>query len=270
VTWREDGHVVLAGPAVLVAEGELWLTGLTPAQAAAAVKDAVGGWGLAWMSDAGDPRPRQGRAGPARPAAVPPGPRRRARRRARRGGRRRRGVLPAAVVRAAWEEGRALVEPLDAARFYAGLLRRAVPRAVRRRPDLPRLVELLERVVDGAPTSACRCSPGWRALPRPDDAAGRAGLLLNVLREHRGSVHAAACAAMGLGPLQAIMAGSYGEANARFFEWPEPYPDPAPYRGRWDAAEDLTSAAAGRRTTRSTRGARRAGRGWCSGRSPRP
>jgi diaminopimelate epimerase len=26
VTWREDGHVVLAGPAVLVAEGELWLT----------------------------------------------------------------------------------------------------------------------------------------------------------------------------------------------------------------------------------------------------
>jgi len=24
VTWREDGHVVLAGPAVLVAEGELW------------------------------------------------------------------------------------------------------------------------------------------------------------------------------------------------------------------------------------------------------
>ena len=27
VTWREDGHVVLAGPAVLVAEGQLWLTG---------------------------------------------------------------------------------------------------------------------------------------------------------------------------------------------------------------------------------------------------
>jgi len=26
VTWREDGHVVLAGPAVLVAEGELWAT----------------------------------------------------------------------------------------------------------------------------------------------------------------------------------------------------------------------------------------------------
>ena len=27
VTWREDGHVEMAGPAVLVAEGETWLTG---------------------------------------------------------------------------------------------------------------------------------------------------------------------------------------------------------------------------------------------------
>ena len=35
------------------------------------------------------------------------------------------------------------------------------------------------------------------------------------------------------------------EANARFFEWPEPYPDPDLHRARWDAAEDLTAAAAG-------------------------
>ena len=69
-------------------------------------------------------------------------------------------------------------------------------------------------------------------------------MLLNCLREHRGSVHACAVAAVGLGPLEAIMAGSYGEQNARFFEWPEPYPDPALHRARWDAAEDLTSAAA--------------------------
>ena len=42
------------------------------------------------------------------------------------------------------------------------------------------------------------------------------------------------------------MTGSYGAANARFFEWPEPYPDPELWRARWDAAEDLTSAAVGR------------------------
>jgi len=49
---------------------------------------------------------------------------------------------------------------------------------------------------------------------------------------------------MGLHPLEAVLAGAYGEANARFFEWSEPYPDPAEHRARWDAAEDLTAAAA--------------------------
>jgi hypothetical protein len=103
----------------------------------------------------------------------------------------------------------------------------------------------VERVVDAAEPLGLPLFAGWRLLPRPDDAPGRLGLLLNVLREHRGAVHTAAVAAMGIPPLAAIMAGSYGEASARFFEWPEPYPDPAPWRARWDAAEDLTSAAAG-------------------------
>ena len=48
---------------------------------------------------------------------------------------------------------------------------------------------------------------------------------------------------MGLTPLEAIVSGTYGEANARFFEWPEPYPHVRP--ARWDAAEDLTAATAG-------------------------
>jgi hypothetical protein len=220
--------------------------GLTPAQAAAAVKDPIGAWGLTWMSDAGirargkaelglrgRPLYHLGRAGVLGDVPVEVVIAAEA-------------FFPPAVVRAAWEEGRALVEPLAAARFYAECCSGLFRERYGDRPDLQRLVELLERVVDGADDLGLPLFAGWRALPRPDDAAGRAGLLLNVVREHRGSVHAAACAAMALGPLQAIMAGSYGEANARFFEWPEPYPDPAPFRARWDAAEDLTSAAAGR------------------------
>jgi hypothetical protein len=224
--------------------------GLTPAQAAAAVKDAVGAWGFAWMSDAGvrargkaelglrgRPLYHLGRGGALGDVPVEVVVAAEA-------------FFPPEVVRAAWEEGRALVEPLEAARFYAGccagVFRERYCPSPSDRPDLARLAELLERVVDGADAAGLPLFAGWRALPRPDDDAGRAGLLLNVLREHRGSVHAAAVAAMGLGPLEAIMAGSYGEANARFFEWPEPYPDPAPFRARWDAAEDLTSAAAGR------------------------
>jgi hypothetical protein len=219
---------------------------LTAIETADAVKDAIGGWGFAWMSDAdvrargkaelglrGRPLYHLGRAGALGdvPVEVVIAAE---------------GFFPPEVVRAAWAEGRALVAPLDAARFYAGCCADVFRQRYGSAADLPRLVALLERVVDGADGLGLPLFVAWRALPRPDDAAGRAGLLLNLLREHRGSGHLAACAAMGLGPLEAIMAGSYGAANARFFEWPEPYPDGALFRAHWDAAEDLTRAAAAR------------------------
>lgn len=219
--------------------------GLTAAQAADAVKDAIGCWGLTWMTDAdvrargkavlglrGRPLYHLGRGGALGDVPVEVVIAAEA-------------FFPPEVVRAAWEEGRALVEPLEAARFYAGCCAQVFRDRYGSAPDLDRLAGLLERVVDSAPDLGLPLFAGWRALPRPDDAAGRVGLLLNVLREHRGSVHAAACAATGLAPLPAIVAGSYGAANARFFEWPEPYPDPAPHRAKWDAAEELTRAAAG-------------------------
>lgn len=217
---------------------------LTPAQAAAALKDPVGAWGFTFMSDAGvrergktelglrgRPLYHLGRAGAMGDVPVEVVVAAEA-------------FFPPEVVEKAWTEGRAVCEPLTAARFYAEQCSTVFRSRYGDRPDLPRLVELLERVVDAASALGLPLFAAWRALPRPEDAAGRAGLLLNVLREHRGSAHAAAVAAVGLGPLEAIMAGSYGEANARFFEWPEPYPDPAPYRARWDVAEDLTRAAA--------------------------
>jgi hypothetical protein len=219
--------------------------GLTPAQAAAAVKAPVGTWGFDWMSDAdlrarakaelglrGRPLYHMGRAGALGdvPAEVVVAVE---------------AFFPPDVVHRAWEEGRALVAPSEAAGFYA---RGCADIARRRFADderTARCAGLVERVVDAAEPLGLPLFAAWRLLPRPDDAPGRLGVLLNVLREHRGSVHAAAVAAMGIPPLAAIMAGSYGEANARFFEWPEPYPDPAPWRARWDAAEDLTAAAAG-------------------------
>jgi len=219
--------------------------GLAPAQAAAALKQPVGDWGFTWMSDSGlrargkaelglrgRPLYHLGRAGvlgdvPVEVVIAVE------------------AFFPPDVVRRAWHEGRALVQPLDAAVFYAGL---CADLARTRFPDdegTARCTDLVERVVDAAEPLGLPLFAGWRLLPRPDDAPGRLGLLLNVLREHRGAVHAAAVAAMGIPPLAAIMAGSHGEANARFFEWPEPYPDPEPWRARWDAAEDLTAAAAG-------------------------
>jgi hypothetical protein len=218
---------------------------LTPAQTAAAVKQGISDFGFAWMTDkAGRERGRAelglrgrslyhlGRAGVLGDVPVEVVIAAEA-------------FFPPDVVRRAWEEGRALVAPADAARFYGRLCADHARRRFADDGGTARLVALVERAVDGAPYAGLPLSAGWRALERPADAPGRLGVLLNCLREHRGSVHAAAVAAVGLGPLEAIVAGSHGEANARFFEWPEPYPDPDVHRARWDAAEDLTASAAG-------------------------
>lgn len=218
---------------------------MTPAQAAAAVKDAVGAYGFAWMSDRSVRERGKAELGLRGRSTYHLG---------------RCGVLgdvpvevviaveafyPPEIVRAAWEQGREVVAPHDAAVFYAGCCADLARDRFADDARTARCVELVERVVDAAEPAGLPLFAGWRLLPRPDDAPGRLGLLLNVLREHRGSVHAAAVAAMGIPPLAAIVAGSHGEDNARFFEWPEPYPDPDLWRARWDAAEDLTAAAAG-------------------------
>jgi len=217
---------------------------VTPDETAAALKDLVGGYGFAWMSDPGIRARGKAEFGLRGRALYHLG----------RGGAMgdvpvevvvaAEAFFPPEVVRSNWLEGRALVEPMAAALFYAGCCSEF---GRTRFPEVPaRAVELLERVVDGAEPLGLPLFAAWRALARPDDAPGRLGLLLNVLREHRGSVHAAAVAAVGMHPLDAICAGSYGEANARFFEWPEPYPDAAAHRTDWERAEALTCQAAAR------------------------
>ncbi len=217
---------------------------MTPDATAAALKDVVGGFGFAWMTDPGV-RAR---------AKTELGLRGRAMYHLGRGGAlgdvevdvvaAAEAFFPYDVVRVHWTEGRAVMAPRDAALAYADFCSAYARDRFEAVPQ--RAVDLLERVVDGAEPLGLPLFAGWRALPRPDDAAGRLGLLLNVLREHRGSVHAAAVAAVGMYPLAAICSGSYGLDNARFFEWPEPYPDAAEHRADWERAEELTCAAAGR------------------------
>jgi hypothetical protein len=152
--------------------------------------------------------------------------------------------FPPALVREHWEAGRAVLAPAAAARAYAGMCCDWGRRHLTDAPGAARALALLERVVDGAEAAGLPLFAGWRLLPRPADVPGRLALVVNVMREHRGAVHAAATAAVGLGPLEATLAGSYGEAGAKFSQWPEPYPDPSPYAARWQQAEDLTAAAA--------------------------
>ena len=217
---------------------------MTPEQTAASVKDRLGPYGFTWMSSPVVRSRAKEELGIRSRAMYHLG---------------RVGVLgdvpvevvtaveafyPPHVVQTHWSEGRATVEPRDAALAYSGFCSDLARERWPDSDDVQRLVALVEQVVDAVEGAGLPLFVGWRLMPRPSDAPGRLGLLLNVLREHRGSVHAAAVAAVGLGPLEAIVAGSYGADNARFFEWPEPYPEAAPFRPLWEAAEDLTSAAA--------------------------
>jgi hypothetical protein len=110
-----------------------------------------------------------------------------------------------------------------------------------------RLADLLFRVAEAAPVAGMPLFAGWRALARAlhsdgsvTDGPGRLALGLMVVREQRGSAHLVALTAQGVPPLQAIVSGRYGPGNARFFGWPEPYPDPTAGRAVMVAVEDLT------------------------------
>jgi hypothetical protein len=154
--------------------------------------------------------------------------------------------FPPDLVAEHWNAAREVMEPMQGALLFNEQCAQWGRRTYEGKPGLARALELFERVADAAEPFGLPLFVAWRALPRADDVEGRLAQVMNVLREHRGSVHACAVAAVGLGPLEATVAGTYGEAGAKFIGWPEPYPDPAPYRADWERAEELTSAAAAR------------------------
>jgi hypothetical protein len=87
------------------------------------------------------------------------------------------------------------------------------------------LAELLEAVAARVEPAGLPLFAAWHAVPLPDDPPARAIQLLHVLREHRGGAHLMAVRAVGLSPLEAVLAGKVGAPNAQFFGWPEPYPE---------------------------------------------
>lgn len=102
-----------------------------------------------------------------------------------------------------------------------------------------RLCELAERVIDGADSSGLALFAGWRGEQRPAHLGARAGFVLHLLREMRGSAHIVAVVASGLTPLEAVLATSGPEAGQRF-GWSGPFADvPASAK---DAAEALTDS----------------------------
>lgn len=144
--------------------------------------------------------------------------------------------FPPEHVEKNWNGGRKL--PVERA---VELYTRACHEWARRRlgdyDGCARIAELLQPVVENASPVGAPLFAGWRAVPLPSDAPGRAVQLMHVVRELRGGLHANAVVAAGLHPLDATLAADHGgtplgqspgEVIAKFFEWPEPYPVPGP------------------------------------------
>ena len=104
---------------------------------------------------------------------------------------------------------------------------------------LEAIVGVTEELVDGLEGSAIPLFVGWRDAPRSESAAGRAAQLMQILREWRGGIHLVATTAVGLSPLEAILTNE-GPGQAKFFGWPEPFPDFGPIQQRHDEAEGIT------------------------------
>jgi hypothetical protein len=110
----------------------------------------------------------------------------------------------------------------------------------------PRLIELAGRVVLAADPTGLPLFAAWRSMPVPDSGpGGRAAVLLHLLYEHRMGAHLVAARAVGLSPLEAVVAGPDGEPGAVAFGWQPPFPPPEPLVRKRIWAEALTDRVAG-------------------------
>ncbi|HVB27272.1 MAG TPA: hypothetical protein VNE21_05110 [Mycobacteriales bacterium] len=144
------------------------------------------------------------------------------------------------VVRKAWERARAVAAPQQTARQFLTGCHEWGRRKFAGVAGLEEFCLLAERVATQVSPAGVPLFAAWRAEPLPDDPAARAAQLLHVLREHRGGLHGIAVLAAGLTPLEAVVAGPHGRDNARWFAWPEPYPEPEPLAQRRASAEQRT------------------------------
>jgi hypothetical protein len=106
-------------------------------------------------------------------------------------------------------------------------------------PGIDDIVAVAEKLVDGVDVSAIPLFAGWREAVRSEHPAGRAAQLMQMLREWRGGLHLVSTTAVGLSPLEAILTNE-GNGQAKFFGWPEPFPDVSAIKGKHDDAEAMT------------------------------
>ena len=153
------------------------------------------------------------------------------------------GFWAADVLGAAYREAREAVRPADVVTPYLQVAKDWAHEHYGEWAGAARLGELAWLVADGSDVTAAPLFAGWRAVSRDrDDVEGDCAHALHVLRELRGARHLIAVVASGMTPLQAVLAGAGGPANAGFFGWEEPYEPVAQLAGTRSAVEAATDA----------------------------
>jgi hypothetical protein len=112
--------------------------------------------------------------------------------------------------------------------------------------ELDTLVALAERVVIAADAVGLPLFAASRSMPVPAGGPGaRAAVLVHLMWEHRTGAQLLAVRACDLSPVEALVAGPEGEAEALMFGWHPPFPARGPLMRRYLHAEAVTDRIAG-------------------------
>jgi hypothetical protein len=139
------------------------------------------------------------------------------------------------LVANTWNAARQKMAPDEAARHYANACAEWGRKRIADVASLDDFTKLAERVVQSNEVSGALFE-GWRRMPLPDDAPGRAILLMNVLREMRGGAHIEAVKQLGIDRQVALATNS--PHMYAMFGWTDTPPETA--REECDRAEELT------------------------------
>lgn len=156
--------------------------------------------------------------------------------------------LAPAFVRRHWEALPASLTPRAVAAAYAECCCAWGERELLRfeTEKLVRLETLARRIIDHAPPSLGLVFAGWRAMPKPPGLGGQVALTTNVLREMRGAASIIAMHAVGLTPLQSVLASPAppprsGPEWAHHLGWTGPFDDATPFYDRRQRAEAINN-----------------------------
>ena len=162
------------------------------------------------------------------------------------------GFFPAEFVVRSWTTARDVSQnpPLDRiVDRYRDLQRQWADTHLADLPeaDAAELADLLRDIATTIETGLSPLAAAWGTMPEPSAPRHRVVHWAHVLREQRGGLHIAAVQMAGLNPLEAIVTSPLGEIGARFFKWPEPYPEPDDSMRLFrEEAEEITDELASR------------------------